>query len=207
MKHLKIIGALAAIGLGIIVAMTGQPSLDEQVKAKAAELDETLKSRKIFVDPAELLDAIYNDNMAVKILDVRSETDFNLFHIKNAELVTMDMVRDAAWVKTLPKKAVIMLVSNDEAGAVEAWKLLQVQKAPNLYILEGGINNWLARYGDLKPKPGLAAHSDRVGYLFEVALGGNHPASDPNPEVCPKRQYVKRIESVGKTAKKAGGCG
>lgn len=207
MINLKIIGAAIAVGLGLALAVMGQPGLDEQVNRKSAEFAETIQSRKIFVDPAELLDAIYNDNLAVKIIDVRDEIDYNLFHIRDSELATMDMVRDPRWVRSLPKKAVIMLVSNDEAAAVEAWKLLKVQRAANLYVLEGGINNWLARYGDLKPKPGVAKSSDRLAYSFDLALGGNHPASDPNPEVCPKREYVKKIENVGKTAKKAGGCG
>jgi 3-mercaptopyruvate sulfurtransferase SseA len=35
-------------------------------------------------------------------------------------------------------------MSNDEAAATEAWKVLVAESVQNIYILEGGVNNWLA---------------------------------------------------------------
>jgi rhodanese-related sulfurtransferase len=207
MKNGKIIGAAAAVILGVTVAVLGQPSLDERVEKQSVDLSRILEAREIQVDPAELLEAIYNNNMAVKVLDARDETDFNLFHIKDSELVSLDRARDPLWVKDLPKQTVIMIVSNDETRAAEFWKLLKVQKVENIYILEGGINNWLARYSVEKPKPDADQKPGGLDYAFDLALGGNHPASDPDPEKFPAPNLVKKVRSIGKTGKKAGGCG
>jgi hypothetical protein len=42
---------------------------------------------------------------------------------------------------------VLVLVSNDETAATEAWKVVVAESVQNLYILEGGVNNWLALFG------------------------------------------------------------
>jgi hypothetical protein len=208
MINAKFIGAAVAVVLALAVMVMGEPSLDDQVKKQSREIDEVLASRAVHVDPAELLDAIHNNNMAVKILDLRDETDYNLFHIQDSTFVTMDLVRDPMWVKELPKETAIMLVGNDEALATEAWKLLKVQKVSNIYILEGGLNNWLARYGGFKLKPEAERKAGGLDYFIGLALGGNHPASDPDPEHAPKHEYAKKIKSIGKkNAKKLGGCG
>ena len=34
-------------------------------------------------------------------------------------------------------------ISNDEAAATEAWKILKAESVQNVYILEGGVNRWL----------------------------------------------------------------
>ncbi len=48
---------------------------------------------------------------------------------------------------TLPENSVIVLMSNNEERATEAWKMLVAQNVVNVYILEGGINHWLDVFG------------------------------------------------------------
>ncbi len=205
----KIGGAVFAVLVGIGVFFLGQPTPDELAARMAPDLEARLKSREVQIDPGELLDLIYNDNAAVKILDVRDEADFNLFHIIDAERVTMDQARDYKWAKSLPPNTVLVLTSNDEKRATLAWRLLSARGVANLYILEGGINYWLDVYGQdndpaAKPRP---EGDDTMRHEFSSALGQRRPEADPDPHEAPHREYEKKVKSIGPAAKKAGGCG
>jgi len=209
----KIIGVLAALTAGAGLLFVPQPSLDARLNAVKPELERILAADEVRVDPGELLDNIYNNNVALRILDVRKEADFNLFHIIDSEFVKMDQIRDPFWVKKLPLETVLVLVSNDEVRAVKAWKYLATQRVQNIYILRGGINFWLDLYhgepktyaeiNALLPSPGGGS----LRYRFDAALGARHPASDPDPKHVAKRKYTTKVKQIGKAAAKSGGCG
>jgi rhodanese-related sulfurtransferase len=124
---------MKSIGIGIaLIASIGliffrQPSVEEKLAGLEPELQKVLDARSVHIDPAELLNQIYDFNTRLKILDVRAEADFNLFHIVDAENVRPEQLRDIEWVKRLPKQTVFVLVSNDEKMAADAWKLLSAQ--------------------------------------------------------------------------------
>jgi len=210
---------MKSIGIGIaLLASIGliffrEPSVEKKIAEREPELHKVLEARIVHIDPAELLDQIYDFNTRLKIMDVRSESDYNLFHIVDAENVRPEQLRDTEWVNRLPKQTVFVLVSNDEKMATDAWKLLSVQGVLNLYILEGGVNFWLDLYhpgsriqaaAALGPNPD---GDDTLRHEFEFALGARHPAADIDPRDFLKRNYMKKIKQVGRVAKKSGGCG
>ena len=96
------------------------------------------------IHPGELLSLIHNNEIKLLMLDLRAESDFNLFHIEDAENYTLEQLEDAAGTLRLePSNAVFVVMSNNEELSTEAWKMLVAQQLHNVYILEGGINYWL----------------------------------------------------------------
>ena len=51
------------------------------------------------------------------------------------------------YTKLYEGNAVFIAIGNDETAAVKAWKLLVASGVQNVYILEGGINRWIATFG------------------------------------------------------------
>jgi rhodanese-related sulfurtransferase len=211
---LKVVGALVAVAAATGLLLKGQPTLEDKLQARAPELEARLKAREVQIDPAELLDVLNNYNTGLRILDVRDEADYNLFHIVDSVRVTPGQIRDPAWVRTLPAETVFVLVSNDEQRAAGAWKLLAVQNVPNLYLLAGGINAWLDLYSGKPAKAGVPGDAvaggradDHLRHRFSAALGSRHPAADPDPHLAPRPEYVKKVKSIGPAGRKAGGCG
>jgi rhodanese-related sulfurtransferase len=202
----KIIGILIAVIAAVGLLGFKQPTLEKKLARLEPELNERIQKREMQIDPAELLSLVHDNNVGISILDVRDETDFNLFHITDSKPVTMAQVRNPGWVKKLPADTILVLVSNDEKRAAQAWKLLTTQKVINLYILEGGINRWLEVYGHLTALS-EPAEDDTLRYSFNAALGAKNPASDPDPAHVPERKYNKKVKSVGGAARKSGGCG
>ncbi|MFO7560149.1 MAG: rhodanese-like domain-containing protein [Desulfobacterales bacterium] len=210
---MKSIGIGLALLAGIGLILFRPPSIEEKQARLEPELREILDARKVQVDPAELLHQIYDFNTRLKIFDVRSESEYNLFHIVDAENVSLEQLRDSGWVKLLPEETVFVLVSNDEKKATDAWKILMAQGILNLYILEGGVNFWLDLYLHRSPiqSSGISGPNpsgdDTLRHDFEFALGAGHPAADIDPRDFPERNYTRKIKQVGRVAKKSGSCG
>ena len=204
---------LVAAGVALVAAaglcLAGEPTLDEQAARLPAALQQKLASRQVYIDPGELLDTIYNNNVGVRIFDLRNEVDYNLFHIMDAQRISLEQLHDRDFIKALPEDTVFVLVSNGEARATRAWKLLAVQKVSNIFVLEGGINHWLEVYGPrrLVETAGPCPDGECRRYFFSAALGDRHPEADPGPHQVGARKYQKKIKGLGGKVRKSGGCG
>ncbi len=192
----KLGGIAVLVIAAFAVALIGQPSTMDKWEQIAAEKQPLLDNRDVYIHPAELLDYIYNDHVDVIMLDIRGESDYNLFHIQDARRASMDDLQDM--VKEFmekPDNTLFVVMSNDEAAATEAWKTLIAESVVNVYILEGGINNWIATYNVEEPgeeggqvvaarptpKKSYTMGDDTLHYDFPAALGALYPAATPEP--------------------------
>lgn len=218
---LRVAGAGVLLALAIGVVLLGSPSLEERYneveftreidKQKITlRADEMLEQRRVQVTPAELFKTVYNQNINLIMLDVRPEADYNLYHIKGALNVPLDklprIIPDL--LTEPPANSVFVLMSNDEAAATEAWKQLVAASVPNVYILEGGINNWIAFFGENEGFESASSTSeDQLGYIFPAALGSKYESCDPNPIDYEELEFEAKIKLELKRDKSGGGCG
>jgi len=104
---------------------------------------------------------------------------------------------------------VFVVMSNDESAATEAWKLMVAESVPNVYILEGGINNWLTVFGHddpaVTPTP-TPPSDDQLQYVFASALGDRYAAADPDAHHF-ELEYTPKIKLELKRGASGGGCG
>ncbi|GAB4529399.1 MAG: hypothetical protein Fur0018_15980 [Anaerolineales bacterium] len=201
----------APLALSLLVLVMGDPTpqaiWDKIALAKEALLNE----RAVYVHPGELLASIADDTLRVVMLDVRPEADYNLFHIHGARHVNiddLDAIADELLLDPNISQTVIVLMSNDEAAATEAWKFMQIRSVPNVYILEGGVNHWLSIFAaeetGISPK---ASHADDTpAYTFEAALGDGWEAANPFPHEW-ELEYEPKIKLERKKGPSSGGCG
>lgn len=199
---------LAAAGL----AWYGQPDLEKKWEYLAPQYESRLTHREVFIDPAELLHLMNDDYIELIIFDVRDERDWNIFHLVDAERVPLEeLPKQRERLRTLSSLGVVVVVSNDEILATEAWKRLMALAKPNVYILEGGLNHWLNIYGVMDDESGSHATASLSGpdgtlrHPFKLALGARHAASRPDEHIAPQREYTPRVKLLKKVAK-AGGC-
>jgi len=105
---------------------------------------------------------------------------------------------------------VYVVMSNDETAAIQAWKTLVASSVPNVYVLEGGVNNWIAFFGR-DDEPQLAANpaagDDQLRYLFPAALGDRYESCSPSPMEYEDLSFEARIKLQLKRDKSGGGCG
>ena len=223
-------GTLAAVAL--VVAARGQPSPDERW-ARSSRLQEQVRDRAIFVHPAEVVALRKDVNLQIEVLDLRSEHDFNLFHVGGARRVDPAALETPEELKRLrdrPPSSVVFLVSNGEDRALTTWRQLVTLGVGNLYVVEGGVNRWLELY----PAPACVAERAttaapeeprwRLAYATGASLPSawpelassrefRVPCEDPmshapgeHGERWPAHAYAKRVKLQTKAAVK-GGCG
>jgi rhodanese-related sulfurtransferase len=237
--RLRIVGAGALFVLAVGVVLLGSPSLEEKYDrtiitrthaqeapegATEEELqalepikvqlspDQALAQREMQISPAELFTTLYDQKLKPVMLDVRPEAQYNLFHIRGARNIQIEEL--SAYSKELiaqftPNRVVIVM-SNDEAAATQAWKLLVAESVANVYILEGGVNNWIGFFGADDPNiEGKVSNplDEQLAYMFPAALGDRYECSDPNPIEFEELEFEPKIQLQLKRDKSGGGCG
>ncbi len=204
-------GAAAGLAaLAVIVLAIGQPSTEDRMAWTEAESQQALADRRVQIDPAELLSLIHNDRLNLIMLDVRSESDYNRFHLLDAEHTHMqDLPAVAQRLLAGPANTVTVVMSNGEATATRAWRILTAESVPNVYLLAGGLNTWIATYADadfLAAHPPGPVAEDRLAYRFDVALGSRFAAAYPDPEAF-EIEFEPKVTLSSRRGPSGGGCG
>jgi hypothetical protein len=204
----------AAVGLmafAVSVLVIGTPTTEEKYARIASTKDAALAAREVQIHPGELLATVADNTLKVVLLDVRPEAEYNQFHITGARNVPLaeipGIIPDLHAQQAL--NTVFVLASNDEVAATEAWKILSAESVPNAYILEGGINKWIATFG--KDDGGIVqvanpSGDDALCWSFPAALGDRFEASDPSPHAW-HLDFVPKVKLQIQRDKSGGGCG
>jgi rhodanese-related sulfurtransferase len=200
----------ALIALAALTLVIGQPDNDRRWQRIQAEKTAQLDAREVQIAPAELLSLIHDSRIKAVLLDVREEHHFNQFHIQGAKRLPADQVIDSAQELIFePANTVFVVMSNDETAATEAWKKLKAESVPNVYLLEGGVNNWIRTYADdeFVQQSLIRKHAnEQPAWRFDAALGSRHPAAEPNPAAFPI-EFEPKVKLELKRAPTSGGCG
>ena len=229
--RLRLVGAGTLVVLALAVVLIGTPSFEKRyqklsftrtetipqlegqdpiVNTYTYSADEMLEKRLVQVTPAELFKTVYSQKINLIMLDVRPESDYNLYHIDGA--IHVPLARLQSVIPDLltepPANSVFVTISNDETAATEAWKQLLAASLPNVYILEGGINNWISLFGTEEGFQALHTRGqDTLGYIFPAALGNQYASCDPDPIQYEGLEFEAKIKLQLKRDKSGGGCG
>lgn len=207
----RIVGAATLVLMAVAVVLIGTPSTEEKWARIELQKEAALVAREVQIHPGELLATIGNNRMQVDVLDVRPEGEFNLFHIEGSQHLELGRLVDYSkqLVAQSAANKVYMLVSNDETLSTQAWKTLVAEGVPNVYILEGGINNWLSLFAqnDQEIVPLMTpVNDDSLRFSFPAALGSRYEAAAPSPHEW-EFEYEPKIKLEIKRDKSGGGCG
>ncbi len=209
MNKLHITGAAVLIVAAFALMLTGTPTKRTPV-AFTEEIAGIVSLGDDRVSPVELAEWIVGAKPEVRLIDVRSAEDYEMYHIEGSINIpfTQLLTRDGlARLSKLNKNA---LICGDGANAAKAWVVLR-SKGYEAYILDGGVKAWV----DQILTPGdktddsyngrqLAA---KVQALREHFLGDesgkldlNKSESQPEPPPPAVKPPVQRRKKV------AGGC-
>ncbi len=171
----------------LIVAAIGQLGPEDRFARMADQERPKLENRDVYIHPGEVVELMQNAAMRTTILDIRKESDFNLFHVLGALNIPPERLDDPVLIgdlKNAPANTVTFVMSNGERDSTAAYKYLRGAGVINLYIVEGGVNKWLDVY---KIDPCIAvarpdadeARPERLRYAFLQAVGARSYSSHP----------------------------
>jgi rhodanese-related sulfurtransferase len=205
----RYIGAGVLVIGAIALLLIGQPTTEDRWANIAPEKETLLAERAVQIHPGELLYTMHDHKLNLVMYDVRDESDYNLFHIADARNVPLEHIPSTVPdLRLEPENTIVVVMSNDETAATEAWKILQAESVPNVYILGGGINNWLDTFAAEENGilPGHTAGDDMLRYKFAAALGAAYDAADPDPHEN-ELEFMPKVKLDIKRGPASGGCG
>lgn len=212
---LKIKLASLAILLGLIAFIISDPFNNIYAKINTKELAVMVQKEVDHVNVDELADWIIKGKSDYRLIDLRSEKEFNEYNIPSSENIPITNLLDGQ----IARNEKIILYSDGGIHSAQAWFLLKAKDFKNVYILRGGLEEWKDKI--LFPK--LASNAtENEKAKFEIAsaisryfggtpqlMTGEQPTNvavqSSTPQV-PKIQAPVGASSSGAKKKKREGC-
>jgi rhodanese-related sulfurtransferase len=195
--------ALLLIPMGLIMAAIPQ-NTTHPYKLTPSELLEYVNSGMQYFSPDEVADMIINKDPSLLLIDVRSQDEYEKYHLPGAINIPISSLLEDQWKEYLHQDLRLnVFYSNGTVNANQAWMLTRQMGYQNNYVLQGGLNYWSetilnpAAPSSTSPDEEIAKYDFRKG--AGMALGGGtvlETSSDAAPEL-PKiapRPQKKRVQ-------------
>jgi rhodanese-related sulfurtransferase len=205
----RIILAAFVVPLGLIIAAVPQ-NTTRPYKLTAPELLAEANTRTQYITPDVVADMIVKKDPTLRLIDVRSQDEFEKFSLSGAINIPLTDLLADQWVDILNQDLKMnVFYSNGTIHANEAWMITRQLGYKNNYVLEGGLNYWFEAI--LNPQVPATTSSDEEFAKYDFrkaasqALGGG--AITPQSAAAPSSSTAKPvIKGMPKKKKAAGGC-
>lgn len=205
-QFLAIILLLLAGGLLLIPKHENQEGIQPELFVK------NLLSKERYVSTDELADRLVNQDPVLLLIDTRTNDEFEKFSLPDAINIPLSQIFDENLNAYLNQDVYdIILFSNDDFIANEAWMLGKRMGYNRLHVLDGGLNAWFKTIIE-PPLPNETMSEEAFElYAFRVAAGKYFGVANDTIEIetkVIKRPAPKKVVTKPKKKKKMpeGGC-
>lgn len=215
MKKLNIL-AIVMLSLGLILAFVPKEAMKSE-KVSQKQIISELKEKSYFITADALAAMLVEKDPTVKLVDVRDAFEFQKFSLPNATNLTLENIVSDEWSEFMNQdKYSIVLYSNGNVEAVEAWMLCRMKGYENILVLQGGLNNWYETILNPQKPASTMADEELAKYEFRKAAGnalgggvsGDSASAAPANVAAPATSAPKPAAGGAKKKKGAsGGCG
>lgn len=170
-----------------------------------------IQSGSDHISALDLAERILKSRDAVLLVDLRTQAEFNRAHIPTARAMSISqLVREP-----LPRDKTIVVYSEAESRAAQAWVLLRLRGCRNVRYLREGLYEWMARVS--QPRLAVdATPAERLEFERAARLSrsfGGDPISGVSRGEIPAGYWTessKKRESTevapDKSRMRRGGC-
>jgi rhodanese-related sulfurtransferase len=170
MKALKYL-SVAFVSLGIIVAFVPKQAITP-MKISSEQIVTEIKQKAYFISSDDLASIIINKDPLYKLVDVRDVAEFQSYSLPGATNIDLkDIISPDMEEFMNQDKYTIIMYSNSNLEAVEAWILCRQKGYENIYVLQGGLNNWYETIVNPKHPATTLPDEDQAKYDFRKAAG------------------------------------
>lgn len=218
MRFIKI----TAIPLLLLLVGTGcrrsDPSLVQgpEARPEPAQLLLELNDQRRFLSVDQVADQLIKGLPDLLLVDVRDEAGFKAYSLPGAVHIPLEKLLEPANQERLDcGKYRIVFYSNSQASAEKAWFITRQRGCRDVYVMQGGLNEWTVAFLQPKEPAQTAPQEAWDQYQFRIAarqyFAGASKALAPEPfqqpvsmpEPAAAGQTRKNIEVKPKAAKPA----
>jgi len=215
-KVAKVLAFRYKILAGILIILAGGlvllPKYEKHEGIKPEQLLSNIISPERYISTDILADKLVNQDPSYLLIDVRDEESYNKYTLPNAINIPMAKLFDEDSEMYLNQDEYdVVLFSNDNFYADQAWILCNRLEYANLHVLKGGVNKWFNTIiNPPKPTENMPAEQFKL-YTFRKAasmyFGVAYPEQFKATDL-PKKKVTKKVITVKKKKKAPaeGGC-
>jgi len=189
--------AAAALVLGSLAAVAGQPAPVARGKVDVTHLASMIVNEQDHVDAIDLAHWIRERKPGLRVVDVRSPEAFSDYRVPGAENIPLDALTQAGFAPT----DTVVLYSGGGAHAAQAWVLLRALGVRQVFFLSGGLDEWIDDVMEpLLPDDATPEETAAFAAVAEISryFGGTpHTGPRPSPEAVSGREAVARNKRRG----------
>jgi len=201
----KQLGFGTFILLGLILAFS---PVDRMARAEVeiSGLAQEIAGESAYISPEDLAHALIDKDPSVVVVDIRSAGDYAGYSIPGSfHLPVADFGTEQAEA-ILDREKTLILVSNGNTIAGQAWVLLKGQGYPEVYVLAGGMNYWVEAFTNPVKPEGVYTSDELFRYELRKAAGPmmmgeqaiqateNKPVQDKTPALRKTTPKKKKID-------------
>jgi rhodanese-related sulfurtransferase len=135
----RVIGAAAVFALALGAAFAGTPEATAGSRAGVRALADEIEHESDHVTAVELAEWIRERRPGLRVIDVRTDSEYAAYHIPTAERMQLTALASA----DIDARSTLVLYSEGGAHAAQGWVLLRMAGVRNVYFLRGGILDWM----------------------------------------------------------------
>jgi rhodanese-related sulfurtransferase len=192
----------------LVVALAAALAVTGCGEDKAAEtiitlepIAQTAAKKQDRVSPERVADWIISKKRDYRLLDIRSQEEFDKGHIEGAENLPLASLILPETLETLPRERKLVVYSNGSEQAAKASVMLRVAGF-DAYLLLGGYNHWQERV--LNPDiPAEAADGETPQQALQRAIScyftdpGERTVSELPTPVQPAKPFTPPLATAG----------
>lgn len=149
------LGGIALV-LGLIALFAGNPYGGTTIKVNEKDIALSTVGNSDKVSVTDLADWIIKSKSDFELVDLRSEEKYNEYTIPNSQCIPLPQISSSE----LLRNQKIVLFSDDDVTASQAWFILKSKNYNGVYLLDGGLNAWKEKV--LFPKAPINGSKDEL---------------------------------------------
>ena len=159
---------LLILGIGLVIL----PERDHTDDASPRKILGDLRNPSRFISTDKVAEMIIDKDPTLVLVDVRDMYDYLDFSLPGAHSIPLEEILMYEWVDSLSfDGSQVVLFSNSDVKADQAWILLQRAQYDNIHIMKGGLNGWFSTI--IQPtKPAETASNEEFD-LYEFRKGAS----------------------------------
>lgn len=193
--NLKTIGFGTLILLGLILAFSPVDRMAHK-HVDSGFLIQEINNQSHYISPDEVAHWVIDKDPSFQVIDIRSKEDYEKYHIPGSVWIPLANLLSEEGKEMLDPEKTIILASNGNSKAAQAWVLLKEAGYNDVYVLLGGMNYWVEVFTNPQKPKGSYTDEEVFAYQFRQAAGpvlmGTQVATNANTEIAQPKKVVKR---------------
>lgn len=190
---------LLLLGLGLVIL----PDREHIEEASPREVLNDLKNPSRFISTDKVAEMIIDKDPTILLVDVRDMYDYLDYSIPGAHSIPLEEILSYNWIDSLAfEGSKIILFSNSDIRADQAWILLKREKKENIHVMKGGLNRWFETIIQPERPPETAPSEEIDLYDFRKGAsiyftGGAAPIEqdiDAEPVMVKRKAKTQTVE-------------